>query len=191
MPSHERGTPATVSAIPQVRVGGDPAVCRMLVVTLVGTACCLATAAGLLSVSGFHGAWWAWVMVAILALPALRPGPVTIALAVADYVVLWAILGAHVGGATSLVVLGLHTGVTVWLLATTVPPGGRWHRSALRAVVLRWVWIQVIAQVASVLAAVTTHLTDPLVGTAGLVAALVVVLAVAYWGLRQPERDRR
>lgn len=179
----------TTPGLPRLVVPGDQVVARMGVLTWTATLVAMACATALLLMSGTTLTWWKWALVALLLLPAIRPGLVTTSIAIGDFLLVWLILWPGLGFGLSVAVFGVHTGVAGWLLACSVPSYARMHRSALRTLLLRWGWIQLVCQVASVIAVLTRTLTDTLVAGAGMVALIVVVLAVAYWGL-SPGRQK-
>lgn len=182
---------ASSAPLPDLTVLDDPVVCRLR--TLIITATVL-TVIGTLLMMVFSGRplpGWKIALLAVLVLPVLRTTIVPVLVGLADLLLLYLLSWPGLGGWTSVAVLGLHLAAVVWFLGSTIRPTAWLHRSAVRLIALRFVWVQAVAQIAVLVAIATAGLpADALVGTVGVLVLLGLAAATAVLAARYPPAPR-
>lgn len=165
--------------LPVLETGDDAAVCRLRTMIIIATVAAVVGTAMIMVLGGRPIPAWKWILLAGVAVPAVRATSVPILFALSTQLLLYILSWPTLGPLTGVGVLCLHLSAHVWFLGSTVRPSAWVHRSALRAIVVRFAWIQVLAQVGVVLAIVTSGLpANQLVGSLGVLTMLGLVVAL-------------
>lgn len=181
MAEHRRTLPwARNRRTPRLQMAADPALLRMWTLTWIGTAIIVASSFALMLTGHQLQHWYAWLLIILLAAPAVRPGWPATAVSVLALVIMWLLAWPGPTLGVALIALGWHTALTVWLLGATVPSAAVLHRSAFRVIALRWLWIQLATQLIVLVAGLTRAIgQDNLIGTLGVLALLGIGIAMA------------
>lgn len=175
---------------PTLDTGADPAVCRLRTLIIIGTVVAIVGIWLIMVLSGRPIPAWKWMLVAVLIIPAIRTTIVPILFGLSALLLLYILSWPGLGGLTSAAVLSLHVAALVWFLGSTVRPSAWVHRSALRTIVVRFAWVQALAQVGVVLAIATSGLpTNQLVAALGVLALLGLVVAIVVVARWMPAAD--
>lgn len=183
---------AATNLLPALDVADDPVVCRLRTLVIVATALTVLGTLAMMIFTGRPLPGWKIALLAVLILPVLRTTIVPVLCALADLLLLYLLARPGLGGWTSVTVFALHLAAVVWFLGSTVRPTAWLHRSAVRLVALRFVWVQAVAQIAVLVAIATADLPgDALIGTVGVLVLLGLGTAVAVLASRYPALPQR
>ena len=182
---------ASSNPLPALEVAGDPVVCRLRTLIIAATTLAMAGTLLIMIFSGRPLPGWKIALLAVLIIPVVRTTIVPVLCALADLLLLYLLSWPGLGGWTSVAVFGLHLASTAWFLGSTVQPTAWLHRSALRLIALRFVWVQAVAQIAVLVAIVTADLPgDAVIGTVGVLVLLGLATAIAVLASRYPPVPR-
>lgn len=180
------------NALPDLEVADDPVVCRLRTLVIVATGLAVVGTLLIMIFSDRPLPGWKIALLAVLILPALRATIVPVLCALADLLLLYLLSWPGLGGWTSVAVFVLHLAAVVWFLGSTVRPTAWLHRSALRLIALRFVWVQTVAQIAVLVAIASADLpADALIGTVGVLVLLGLAAATALLTSRYPAPPQR